>query len=199
MLNDTFSFLLALSLGASISLACIRLIGRTGMEETIIAMAINAVFAGFDQTILSIMHEWALGGGAFLTPFFSLISFIGEKGLLLFVVALALMLFRKTRKVGICVFVAVCIGALITNIILKDIVARPRPFEELALYHSWWQFVGAPEETGYSFPSGHVTAASAGVLALVVSAEKPIAWEPCRMWRLWHCRAYTLSFITQPM
>ena len=49
---------------------------------------------------------------------------------------------------------------------LKDLVARPRPFETLAVYRAWWQSIGSPPEDGYSFPSGHVTAAAAAMSAL---------------------------------
>lgn len=146
------------------------------MEETFIATWLNTVCSGFDYAIFNIMHEIAVFAGGIMTPLFSLISFIGEKGILVFMMALVLIFFRKTRKAGICVFVAVCIGALFTNIILKDLIARPRPFEELSIYYSWWQFVGSPEESGYSFPSGHVTAAMAGTLALAISLKKPAAW-----------------------
>ena len=50
--------------------------------------------------------------------------------------------------------------------VLKDWVARPRPFETLEVYRQYWQTVGAPAEDGFSFPSGHVTAATAGLTGL---------------------------------
>ena len=65
-----------------------------------------------------------------------------------------------------CIFGAVCCGALITNIILKDAIARPRPFEGLEEYYQWWVYVGSPAEDGFSFPSGHVTACAAGMSAI---------------------------------
>ena len=67
-----------------------------------------------------------------------------------------------------CIFGAVCCGALITNIILKDNVARVRPFMSSAEYEAWWAFVGAPLEDGFSFPSGHVTACAAGMTAITL-------------------------------
>jgi undecaprenyl-diphosphatase len=101
-----------------------------------------------------------------------LITLIGEKGILMFLLAAILLLFPKTRRAGVCIFGAVCCGALITNIILKDTVARLRPFEADALFREWWQFVGAPAEDGFSFPSGHVTAAAAGMFALCLTRGK---------------------------
>ena len=129
-------------------------------------MTLYQVILNIDGAILSWLHSLAeLTGGA-LTPLMSFITLIGEKGITMFLLALCLMLFPKTRKAGVCIFGAVCCGALITNVILKDLVARPRPFEAEALYREWWQFVGSPAEDGFSFPSGHVTAAAAGWTAI---------------------------------
>ena len=129
-------------------------------------MTLYQVILNIDGAILSWLHSLAeLTGGA-LTPLMSFITLIGEKGITMFLLALCLMLFPKTRKAGVCIFGAVCCGALITNVILKDLVARPRPFEVEALYREWWQFVGSPAEDGFSFPSGHVTAAAAGTTAI---------------------------------
>lgn len=88
--------------------------------------------------------------------------------MLFFLLAVVLMLFPRTRKTGLCIFGAVCCGALITNIILKDWICRLRPFEGSELFRSFWQAIGSPAEEGFSFPSGHATAAAAGCLALVL-------------------------------
>ena len=126
----------------------------------------------FDNTILTWLHGIAQAAGSVLTPVMRFVTLVGEKGILMFLVAFVLMLFPKTRKAGVCIFGAVCCGALITNVILKDTVARLRPFEADALYREWWQFVGSPHENGFSFPSGHVTAACAGMSALCLTRGK---------------------------
>lgn len=136
------------------------------MEMTAAASWLMDAFSGFDLGILSLMHTLAEHAGILLTPICKLITLLGEKGILFFLLALVLMCFAKTRPLGVCIFGAVCCGALITNIILKDWIARPRPFETLAVYREWWQAVGSPAEDGFSFPSGHVTAAAAGMSAL---------------------------------
>ena len=125
-----------------------------------------------DNFILEIYHTLAETAGVFLTPLMRMITFIGEKGILMFLLAAVLLCFPKTRKAGVCVFGAVCCGALITSIILKDAVARLRPFEAEALYREWWLLVGDPSESGFSFPSGHVTAAMAGMTALCLTRGK---------------------------
>ncbi|MBQ6823790.1 MAG: phosphatase PAP2 family protein [Clostridia bacterium] len=138
---------------------------------------LNLTFYSFDRNILEFMHGLAESSGEILTPLMKFITLIGEKGLWMFALAAVLMCFSKTRKIGVCLFGAVCCGALITNIVLKDTVARLRPFEwNPELYGAWWQAVGSPAEDGFSFPSGHVTAAMAGVTALVLAWRKK--WMP---------------------
>lgn len=136
------------------------------MTLTAFAQWLNTAFAGYDMAILKILHAIAGALGPVLTPIMKLITLLGEKGILLLLLALGLMCFSRTRRIGVCVFGAVCCGALITNFILKDWVARPRPFETLEIYRQWWEAVGSPAEDGFSFPSGHVTAAAAGMTAL---------------------------------
>lgn len=136
------------------------------MAMTSAALWLNEFFSGYDNAILSLMHSLATTLGAVLTPLMKVITFLGEKGIIFFLLALIFMCFSSERDTGVCVFGAVCCGALITNFILKDWIARPRPFETVDLYRQWWQAVGSPAEDGYSFPSGHVTAAAAGMTAL---------------------------------
>ena len=137
------------------------------MEFTAAASWLNTFFAGFDNGILEFMHTLETSAGGVLTPLAKFITLIGEKGLVMFILAFAFMLFPKTRKLGVCMFGAVCCGALITNIILKDLIARPRPFEAMAPFMKYWNNVGSPAEDGFSFPSGHVTAAAAGMAAMM--------------------------------
>ncbi len=137
---------------------------------------LNTTFAGFDTGVLEFMHGLAESAGGILTPLMKIITVIGEKGLWMFALAAVLMCFSKTRKIGVCLFGAVCCGALITNIVLKDQVARLRPFENSELFAEWWKAVGSPAEEGFSFPSGHVTAAMAGITALTLAWRKK--WMP---------------------
>lgn len=137
---------------------------------------LNETFFGFDRAILSFYHYLSEVCGAVLTPIMEFITIIGEKGIIVLLIGLCLFLFAKTRKTGCAVFAAVFFGALFTNIILKDIIARPRPFESVELFNEWWHSVGAFAEDGFSFPSGHVTAATAGFMALVFVGNKKYAY-----------------------
>lgn len=137
------------------------------MELTAFASWLNRFFAGYDGAILSLLHRLGSAAGAVLTPLMKLVTLLGEKGLLLILVAVVLMLFAKTRKTGVCMFGAIACGAILTNFILKDWVARPRPLESMP-YLEWAMALGVTED-GFSFPSGHVTAAMAGLTALCLT------------------------------
>ena len=146
------------------------------MTATASAIWLDSFFAGYDHFFLMILHAIATKLGVILTPLMKLVTLLGEKGILFFLLALVFMLCADRRDLGVCIFGAVCCGALITNIILKDSVARLRPFEAAAEYRDWWIFLGSPAEDGYSFPSGHVTACTAGLTAITLMRGKKWIW-----------------------
>lgn len=113
-------------------------------------------------------HNFASNTNNIFTNLFRYISFLTEKGIIFIALAVILMLFKRTRKLGICMFGAIALGAIITNFILKDSVERIRPFEFSKTYKTWWNFVGKPFEDDFSFPSGHTTAAAAAMISLFI-------------------------------
>lgn len=137
------------------------------------ALWLDTHLAGFDHLFLMIQHFFAEYLGFILTPLMRVVTFLGEKGWIFFLLALLFMLTSDRRDLGVCIFGAVCCGALITNIILKDNICRLRPFESgNADYRLWWEAVGSPAEDGFSFPSGHVTACAAGMTAITMMRGK---------------------------
>ena len=58
------------------------------------------------------LHALAECGGFALTPLFEAVSFVGEKGACFFALAFVLMVFKRTRRAGTVMFVAICLGAL---------------------------------------------------------------------------------------
>lgn len=142
------------------------------MELTTVAEWLNTTFNGFDHAILSVLHELALLTNGNLNWLFKFISLFAEKGIFLILLSIFLMLFKKTRKFGICMFGAIGAGAILTNFILKDMVARPRPYMSGILeYKDWWQYAGMVTESDFSFPSGHTTAMTAAMMSLVFMAK----------------------------
>ena len=142
------------------------------MDLTAVAEWLNTTFNGFDHAILNALHEFALLTNGNLNWLFKFISLFAEKGIFLILLSIFLMLFKKTRKFGICMFGAIGAGAILTNFILKDMVARPRPYMSGILeYKDWWQYAGMVTESDFSFPSGHTTAITAAMMSLVYIAK----------------------------
>ena len=143
------------------------------METSAFANWLNTAFASFDGAILDFYHNLAVKASGFFTPVAEFFDVIGEGALFCFVLAAVLLFFKKTRIIGVCIIGAVCCGALITNLTIKELVARPRPFNsDTVRFWEFWQYIGAPEQSKYSFPSGHTTSAVAGMLAICLTARK---------------------------
>ncbi len=88
--------------------------------------------------------------------FWSGITHLGDLGWFWIFTAILLALNSKTRTVGIAAIAALALSTFISNVILKNAVMRPRPFEVLP------QLLPLiTSASGYSFPSGHTTAAFA--------------------------------------
>ncbi len=102
-----------------------------------------------------------------LDVFFSFITHFGDAGLFWIGVGLLMLCVKRFRKAGICLLIAISIGFLISNLILKPWVARTRPYDirtAIAL------LIGKPSD--FSFPSGHTTASIAASLAILYHHKK---------------------------
>ncbi len=137
---------------------------------------LNSFFGAFDGALLSAYHGAATAASAFLTPLMVFISYFGWKGLFPVLLSVCLLLFKRTRKAGLSSLLAIGIGALLCNVLLKPLIARPRPYT-VSPYEEWWHFVGSHAEKDMSFPSGHVnviTAMSVGIF--LASRNKKYCW-----------------------
>ena len=85
---------------------------------------------------------------------------LGNAGIAWIVLSVVLLFFRRTRKGGALALCAMLFGLIGTNLVLKNLVQRERPYEVLeGLQH----LVHITDPN--SFPSGHTTAAfAAGVV-----------------------------------
>ena len=96
----------------------------------------------------------------FLNPFFILYTHLGDVGAIWIVLSLLMLCHKKTRICGVAGLLALLIGALCTNVTLKHLVARTRP---------WLVVEGlvplVTESDPLSFPSGHTCAAFASTSA----------------------------------
>lgn len=103
---------------------------------------------------------------AFLNTVMPLITLFGEKGVFWILTAVVLLCIPKYRKAGISIGVALGIGLLLCNVVIKPLVDRPRPYDyQLQYYGKDIPLLIAKLSDG-SFPSGHTAACfeGAGVL-----------------------------------
>lgn len=109
-----------------------------------------------------------------LAGFFSIITHLADKGLFWILLALILLIPKKTRKAGLTMGIAMAIGIVIGNGILKNAVARMRPYDYYDLIYGTKNYidtiVAKPDD--FSFPSGHSQASFAAALALFFNHKK---------------------------
>ena len=133
---------------------------------------LNTAFASFDGAIFNFANTTAGAFGNFLAEFMDI---FGTKGIGFILVALILACFAKTRRIGVCILAGIIVGALFTNVIIKNAVARPRPYTHEE-YRGLWEAVGASQESEHSFPSGHTTTAMAFASAFFLAGNKKWSW-----------------------
>ena len=97
-----------------------------------------------------------------LTPFMKSVTFLGNGGWFWILCAVVLLVIPKTRKTGCAAALSLIFGAIVTNLLLKNIVARPRPFAEI---EALIPLITKPKD--FSFPSGHTTASFAVALVML--------------------------------
>ena len=144
---------------------------------TAAAQWINNTFASFDTAILEFyykLHSSAAGG--FFDFFFKHFTLLGEDGIFLILLSLILLMFKKTRKVGAGMLGGIIIGAVFTNLTIKNIVARPRPYATTQHWQDYWNEVNGRLESEYSFPSGHTTSAMAAMTPVFLFCKKNVSW-----------------------
>ena len=146
-------------------------------DMTAAAQWLNSFFGSFDQAILTFYHNLHETLKTPMDVVVQLFTKLGDGGIFLIIVALFLMLFKKSRKVGIGMLGGIIIGALFTNIAIKNFVARPRPYMYMQQYRDWFQSIWHWDlESEYSFPSGHTTAAMASMTPVFLFCNKKKSW-----------------------
>ena len=112
----------------------------------------------------------------FMDGLMTFFSMLGHNGIFCLILGIVLIIIKKTRRSGIEVIIAMLLSFIISYLIVKNLVARVRPFET---YDFLVPLGTAPK--GWSFPSVHSTFAFAtatvifcnykkiGVLALVIA------------------------------
>lgn len=108
----------------------------------------------WDSSILLFFQETIRN--SVLTPFVVGITTLGNAGIIWILMSVGMLFHKKTRKIGCMGLAALVLSALVNNMILKPLIARPRPYE---LISALTPLIAKP--TDYSFPSGHTAASFA--------------------------------------
>lgn len=89
--------------------------------------------------------------------FWAGITSMGDRGLVWILASVCLLIPKSTRQIGVCSLAALAFSFLFTNVCLKNLVQRARPFQQYA--GRILPLIPAPRD--FSFPSGHTSASFA--------------------------------------
>lgn len=102
----------------------------------------------------------------------SVITSLGNAGIIWILLAVLLLIVPKTRKTGAVLAVALVLDVIFCNGIIKNAVARIRPYDVNPVVEL---LIHKPRD--YSFPSGHTAASFAAMSALYFAEERHL-WKP---------------------
>lgn len=108
-----------------------------------------------------------------LDRFFIFYTSLGDIGLLWIVLGLVFLAFRKTRRTGLLLLLALALSHLFNTVILKNLIERPRPYTVLQQVES---VIGPVSQT--SFPSGHSATAFASAMIPFLREKGFLRWVP---------------------
>lgn len=94
------------------------------------------------------------------------VTLLGELGAIWIILSVVLIITKKYRKYGIFMLVGMLIGVIVGNLLLKNLVARERPFSgsQITL------LISPPSD--YSFPSGHTLSSVIGASVMIAANRK---------------------------
>ena len=102
-----------------------------------------------------------------LNPVMRIITSLGDGGMFWIALSVILLIFKKTRKAGVCCALALIFDLLVVNIALKPLIARVRPYSVLS------DIAILIEQPGdHSFPSGHSAGSFACAWAFFKTMKK---------------------------
>lgn len=146
---------------------------------------IDSAFYAFDMWVYSIFGAMQC---SFLTVIAKVFTALGDEAFVIPMAVLGVVLcfFKKTRKYGFALLFAIAIGTIVTNVLVKPMVLRIRPYNTLQgtdmweKYSAWYTAAGALSESDYSFPSGHTTAAFEMAVSMALcfksDGKKKLVW-----------------------
>ena len=124
----------------------------------------------FDLPIL----DWIAGNlyCDFLDFLMPIITMFGDAGIFWIAWAAVLLIFPKTRKIGLSMGIALILGLLVCNLTLKPLVARIRPYAFQLEHFQKYIVLLVETPSDFSFPSGHTIASFEAATVLLIKNKK---------------------------
>lgn len=130
---------------------------------------LNSWAVSFDLPIL----EWIRANltHPILDKAMPIITMLADAGIFWIALALILLFVKKQRKNGLAMLLAMLMGLVVCNILLKPAVARIRPYD---LQESMGVVINllVEKQSDFSFPSGHTISSFCAAVALVLGNRK---------------------------
>ncbi|MBQ9842925.1 MAG: phosphatase PAP2 family protein [Oscillospiraceae bacterium] len=124
----------------------------------------------FDLPIL----DWIMANlwCPFLDAVMPVITVLGDAGIFWIALAAVFLLLPKHRKMGLSMGVALMMGLVICNMILKPVVGRIRPYDyQLEFFQKTIPLL-IERQHDFSFPSGHTIASFEAAVAMLICNKK---------------------------
>ena len=119
----------------------------------------------FELGILNSIQD--IFGCKFLDFLMPIITLFGDGGIFWIALAVILLLFKKTRKIGLTMGISLALGFIVGNLFLKNVVARIRPYD---LNESFSLLIEKLHD--FSFPSGHTLASFEASVSIFLHNKK---------------------------
>ena len=108
----------------------------------------------------------------FLDAVMPVITVLGDAGIFWIALAVVFLLIPKHRKMGLSMGVALMMGLVICNMILKPVVGRIRPYDyQLEFFQKTIPLL-IERQHDFSFPSGHTIASFEAAVAMLICNKK---------------------------
>ena len=127
----------------------------------------EAFWTTISQAELSSLQALDFLRGSVLDPVMRWITALGNGGMIWILFTLVMLISKRYRKYGVMAAVALLLGLLIVNGILKPLLARTRPF----LVDSSIELLIDPP-SDHSFPSGHTMSSFAAAVCIYFANKK---------------------------
>ena len=123
----------------------------------------------FDLPVLDWIQANMQSG--FMDKFMPFITVFGDAGIFWMICAALMLIFPKTRRIGLGMALAMVMGLVVCNMTLKPLVARIRPYDLQAELGVTIKLL-CEAQHDFAFPSGHTIASFEAAVVILKNSKK---------------------------